>query len=44
MSSSPGITWQELLARGVAEAGAGRIDDAIASYREFADLREQGVI
>jgi protein O-GlcNAc transferase len=34
VSSNPGkVTWQELLARAAAEAGAGRIDDAIATYR-----------
>ena len=38
MSSSPGITWQELLARGAAEAGAGRIDDAIATYRSVLEV------
>jgi protein O-GlcNAc transferase len=38
VSSSPGITWQELLARGAAEAGAGRIDDAIATYRSVLEL------
>ena len=38
MSSSPGITWQELLARAAAEAGAGRIDDAIATYRSVLEV------
>jgi len=38
VSSSPGITWQELLARGAAEAGAGRIDDAIATYRSVLEV------
>jgi protein O-GlcNAc transferase len=38
VSSSTGITWQELLARGAAEAGAGRIDDAIATYRSVLEL------
>jgi predicted O-linked N-acetylglucosamine transferase (SPINDLY family) len=33
VSSSRGqLSWQELLARAAAEAGAGRIDDAIATY------------
>jgi predicted O-linked N-acetylglucosamine transferase (SPINDLY family) len=39
VSSSPGtLTWQELLARGAAEAGAGRIDDAIATYRSVLEV------
>ena len=31
-------TWQTLLARAAAEAGAGRIDDAIATYRSIIEL------
>ena len=39
MSSGPArLSWQELLARGAAEAGAGRIDDAIATYRSVLEV------
>jgi len=38
VSSSPGIAWHELLTRAAAEAGAGRIDDAIATYRSVLEL------
>ena len=38
MSSSTGPAWQELLARAAAEAGAGRIDDAIATYRGLLEV------
>src|SRR5712671_5123048 len=34
-SGPPQLSWQELLARGAAEAGAGRIDDAIATYKSL---------
>jgi protein O-GlcNAc transferase len=39
VSSSPGsLTWHELLARAAEEAGAGRIDDAIATYRSVLEV------
>jgi tetratricopeptide (TPR) repeat protein len=39
VSSGPArLSWQELLARGAAEAGAGRIDDAIATYRSVLEV------
>jgi protein O-GlcNAc transferase len=39
MSSIPGsVTWQELLARAAEEAVAGRIDDAIATYRSVLEV------
>ena len=39
MNSSLGqVPWQELLARAAAEAGAGRIDDAIATYRSVLEM------
>jgi len=38
VSSSPAPTWQDLLARAAAEASAGRIDDAIATYKSVLEL------
>ncbi len=39
MSSAPGpVAWHEILARAAAEAGAGRIDDAIATYRSVLEV------
>jgi Tfp pilus assembly protein PilF len=37
-SSQDKLTSQELLARAAAEAAAGRIDDAIATYRSVLDV------
>ena len=38
ISSLGQVPWQELLARAAAEAGAGRIDDAIATYRSVLEM------